>query len=138
MHAWTICNKKLDKEFPVFKKIVRDTSHDCRSEAVRRHMVFATFMHSMNLLRWYGDIRNRGEYNKDCVFDVFENIIKVHEEQKVVKAKFKALGYPTVAQLKKHLCMHHSQEYKYGKASAKSRSKVNHKKTASNAFLDER
>ena len=78
MHAWTICNKKLDKEFPVFKKIVRDTPHDCRLEAVRRHAFFSTFMHSMNLLRWYGDIRNRGEYNKDCVFDVFEWIKKLN------------------------------------------------------------
>jgi hypothetical protein len=80
LHAWTICNKRLDKEFPIFKKIVRDTTHECRGEVIKKHMLFATFMHSMNLLRWYGDIRNRGEYNKDCVFDVFENINKLHEE----------------------------------------------------------
>ena len=97
LHAWTICHKKLDKECPNFKKIVRDTTTECRIEAIRRHMFYASMLHSINLLRWYGEIRNSGVYNKDCVFGVFEIISKLHEEYNLIEARFKKLKFPTIA-----------------------------------------
>ena len=54
---------------------------DFIKEAAAQHIRYTKFTHTLQLLRWYGKVRNKGEYNKDAFFV----IIKIVETMKMIR-----------------------------------------------------
>ena len=101
MHSLFVVNKKLDKQYPRIKLLLTGVDEESRLEAARSQFELAKFVHSVNLLRWYGEIRNKGQYNKDCVFSVYRVIERKLGERAQIKAKIEK-WFPSAEILEKH------------------------------------
>ena len=42
-----------------------------KEEAAAQHIRYTQFVHTAKLLRWYGTIKNEGDYEKDAFFAIF-------------------------------------------------------------------
>lgn len=70
LRGFIIMNKKIQSVFPDLMSQLNSLDYQSKRKAVMQHKRIGIFLHSINLLRWYGHYRNKGIYNKDCIYDV--------------------------------------------------------------------
>ena len=85
LRGFFITHKKIQAVFPDFMGQLNSIDPQSKRKAVMQHKRLGIFLHSLNLLRWYGHYRNKGEYNKDCVYQVRSYIQELIVERESFK-----------------------------------------------------
>jgi hypothetical protein len=71
-------------------------------KVAHKHMKLTKWIHSINLLRWYGMYQNKGNYNAACVIDLKNALAQEYRKYKNIN-KYIINNYPTADMIKKSM-----------------------------------
>lgn len=101
LQKYLTSNKKFKTQCKELIQTLSSIPYETKARAVKFHLVLSSYVHTVQLLRWYGMFKNDGEYNKDLYFAIHDQL-KVYLSKRNDLAKaVKALGHPTEEQLDK-------------------------------------
>jgi hypothetical protein len=67
-------NKKFQQQYPGLVQDINHIGDLSKRKVCQRHKTISAYIHSYNLLRWYGTFRNEGKYNSDCIHSVINTL----------------------------------------------------------------
>jgi len=97
-----IQNKNLQKRFKEFLSEINNLEPIYIEKVAFKHMQLTKWIHSINLLRWYGMYQNKGNYNADCVIDLKNAVTTEYRRYKNIN-KCITQNYPTADMIKKSM-----------------------------------
>lgn len=67
-------NRKLKEKYPELCQQLSNLTLESKQAVIRQHLTFAKYLHTLKLLRWYGEHLHGGDYNVDSFIAVFKEI----------------------------------------------------------------
>jgi hypothetical protein len=79
-------NKKVQIYYPNLLNEINKIGQESKERVCKRHMQTTRFLHSLNLLRFFGEHKNGGVYNMECLIfthRILSSIFKENEELQI-------------------------------------------------------
>ena len=91
-------NKRFSQQYPDFVQDINLIGDISKRKVCQRHKAISSYVHSYNLLRWYGVDRNNGKYNSDCIVSIIKQLTEMMSENDKL-FEYIRLNYPTADML---------------------------------------
>jgi len=94
-------NKKtLKHKYPVLTNELSSVDEESKELAAAQHMYISKYIHTIDLMRWYGKFQNNGQYNKDGFLAILQKLKELYNLHGTYKQKIKK-AYPSLDFLRK-------------------------------------
>lgn len=94
LRSGLISNKQLGAEYKIVITLINQITtlkKDIVQVITQIYLQLPVLVHMVNLIRWYGIYRNRGEYNKDAYVNIIRQIQEIKQTQNELLEKGKQL-----------------------------------------------